>query len=104
MEQLTLFSLMEQKSDFPCDDCVFEKCGGVCGHIEGEDFCCVRGSFRVRHSAIACPNCGRKMEVVQADFQSDWAKCRCGTVKIFNNRGNRPTALELYKAGRLVGR
>ena len=44
------------------------------------------------------------MEVRQSDFDRDFAVCRCGLNKIFNNRGNRPSALELFLQGRLVGR
>lgn len=102
MEQITIFDLMEQHSDFPCDDCVFDKCN-CCSHIENEECYCVRGSFQIKHSQVICPNCGKTMKVIQSDFQSDWAKCRCGTVKIFKNLGNRPGALDLFKQGRLVG-
>lgn len=40
MEQITIFDLMEQHSDFPCDDCVFDKCN-CCSHIENEECYCV---------------------------------------------------------------
>lgn len=102
MEQMTLFELMQPKSDFPCDDCVFDK-NGCCSHIENEECWCVLGSFQIRSGAITCPSCRKTMEVMQSEFGSDWAKCHCGTVKIFGNQGNRPSALELYKAGRLIG-
>lgn len=102
MEQITIFDLMEQRSDFPCDDCVFDKCN-CCSHIENEECYCIRGSFQIKHSQVICPECGREMEVRQNDFDSDFAVCRCGLNKIFNNRGNRPSALELFLQGRLVG-
>ena len=102
MEQLTIFDLMQQQSDFPCDNCVFDR-QGRCVHIEDEECFCVRGSFQIKPSAIICPKCGRTMEVRQSDYGSDWAVCKCGTVKIFNNKGNRLSAFELYEQGRLIG-
>ena len=102
-EQLSLFDHIRQGNDFPCDDCVFDK-HGCCSHIQNEDYFCVQGSFRVRHSQIICPSCGKQMDLIQSDFGNDGAKCRCGTHKIFNNRGNRPTALELWRQGLLIGR
>lgn len=102
MEQLSLFSLMPQRSDFPCDDCVFDR-HGCCNHIQDEEIYCVQGSFRITHEQAVCPNCGKTMEINQSDFGSDGGRCICGLHKIFNNRGNRPTALELFNAGWLIG-
>lgn len=102
MEQITIFDLMEQESTFPCDCCVFDK-KGCCAHIVDEECFCVRGSFRIKPKDIICPQCGKTMEVMQSTFGSDAAQCRCGMVKIFNNRGNRKTAFELWKEGRLIG-
>ena len=102
MQQMTLFDLLEQESDFPCNNCVFDK-KGRCSHIEDEECFCVRGSFQIRPRDIVCPQCGKTMEVTQSCFGSDGARCRCGAVKVFNNRGNRKTALELWREGRLVG-
>lgn len=101
MEQMTLFETMMQVSDFPCDDCVFDEYGCCC-HVENEECFCVLGSFQIKHSAIICPDCGREMEVVQAEFGSDGARCKCGLQKIFRNQGNRLSALQLWKQGRLV--
>ena len=103
MEQLTLFELMQQVSDFPCDDCVFDV-HGCCSHIENEECFCVMGSFQIKNSAIICPACGHTMDVVQMEFGSDGAQCNCGIRKIFNNKGNRMSAFELWKLGRLVGK
>lgn len=36
MEQISLFDLMRQQSDFPCDDCVFNRHG-----------CCQHNLFRI---------------------------------------------------------
>ena len=102
-EQMSLFDLLPKESDFPCHDCVFSQ-KGTCAHIESADCFCVRGSFQVKHSQIICPHCGKQMEVVQDDFSSDWARCKCGTVKIFKNKGNRSTAIELFRRGELIGR
>jgi DNA-directed RNA polymerase subunit RPC12/RpoP len=101
-EQLSLFDLFEKKSDFPCDDCVFcEK--GCCAHVQGPECYCVLGSFQVKRSQALCPRCGKKMEITQSDFGNDGANCRCGTRVIFKNRGNRPTAMELFRRGELYG-
>lgn len=102
MEQITIFELIAQESDFPCSNCVFDK-KGTCDHIEDNEFFCVRGSFQIKLNEIICPQCGKEMEVHQSTFDSDAAKCRCGLVKIFNNRGNRKSAFELWKEGRLIG-
>lgn len=102
MEQITIFDLMEQESGFPCDCCIFDK-KGCCSHISDEDFFCVLGSFRIKPEDTRCTQCGKTMEVIQRSFDSDAAQCRCGLVKIFNNRGNRKTSFELWKEGRLIG-
>ena len=102
MQQLSLFALVQEQSDFPCYNCVFDR-NGRCGHIQDAECYCVRGSFQITHEQAICPDCGKAMEIVQSDFGSDGGKCSCGTHKVFNNRGNRPTALELFKAGRLIG-
>lgn len=101
-EQLSLFDLFKKENTFPCDDCVFSK-NGVCTHIETKDCFCVLGSFQVKHRQTICPKCGKQMEVTQSDFGNDGANCKCGTRKIFNNRGNRPTAMELFRRGELYG-
>lgn len=102
MQQLTLFDLMQQESDFPCYNCVFDR-HGCCNHVEDAECYCVRGSFQIKPSQIICPQCGREMQVVQNNFGRDGAVCSCGTVKVFDNQGNRPTAFELWKRGLLVG-
>lgn len=102
MEQLTLFDLMEQQSDFPCDNCVFDQCGR-CVHVENEECYCVMGSFQIKLKDIICPRCGEQMDVIQNVFGDDGAQCSCGMRKIFKNKGNRLTAFELWKQGRLVG-
>lgn len=61
MEQLTLFDLMEQQSDFPCDNCVFDRCGR-CVHVENEECYCVMGSFQIKLKDIICPHCGELMD------------------------------------------
>lgn len=102
MLQMTLFDLMEQHSDFPCDNCVFDK-HGCCSHIEDEECFCVRGSFQIKPSEVICPQCGKEMRVLQSNFGNDGAVCACGMHKIFNNQGNRLSAYDLWKQGRLVG-
>lgn len=76
MEQLTLFDLMEQRSDFPCDNCVFDRCGR-CVHVENEECYCVMGSFQIKLKDIICPRCGERMEVIQSVFGDDGAQCSC---------------------------
>ena len=100
MEQLTLFEEIE--NDFPCADCVFDQ-NGRCTHIEGADFYCVRGSFRISRREAICPSCGKRMRIQQTDFGRDGGRCRCGVCKIFNNQGNRKSTLELFKMGQLIG-
>lgn len=95
MEQISLFDLMLQQSDFPCDDCVFDK-HGCCQHDQDENFYCVLGSFQIKHSSVICPRCGRTMTVRQSDVGSDWAQCKCGLTKIFRNQGNRPSCMDAY--------
>lgn len=102
MEQLTLFALMQPKDDFPCSNCIFDKCE-CCHHIEDEDFFCVRGSFQIRPEQLICPQCGKLMEVHQSDMGSDFGICKCGMHRIFNNQGNRLGAFELWRRGQLVG-
>lgn len=95
VEQLSLFSDVPEESDFPCNDCVFNA-KNCCNHITDEECFCVMGSFRIRHSQVVCPQCGKTMDVRQSDFGNDYAVCICGLTKSFKNRGNRPTAFELY--------
>lgn len=66
MEQMTLFELMQQVSDFPCDDCVFDA-HGCCSHIENEECFCVMGSFQIKNSAIICPACGHSLLLRHAE-------------------------------------
>lgn len=102
--QLSIYDLLE--SDLACDNCIFDT-AGCCDHISGcEDgyvYHCVEGSFRLRHGSEICPACGKTMEIVQSEFGSDWARCRCGTSVIFNNQGNRLGHLEAWRRGLLVG-
>lgn len=95
VEQLCLFDDATERSDFPCNDCVFN-IKNCCNHITDQDCFCVMGSFRIKRSQAVCPECGKTMDVRQSDMGSDYAVCTCGITKIFKNRGNRLTALELY--------
>ena len=102
MEQLTLFDLMEQRSDFPCDNCVFDRCGR-CVHVENEGVLLRDGQLPDQAEGHYLPALRERMEVIQSVFGDDGAQCSCGMRKIFNNKGNRLTAFELWKQGRLVG-
>lgn len=97
------YLLAGQSVPFPCNDCVFDKCGR-CDHIESRECYCVNGSFQVTHQRAKCPKCGRDMEILQSDFGKDRGCCKkCGTNVIFNNQGNRPSAMELWRRGELFG-
>lgn len=97
------YLLAGQCVPFPCNDCIFDKCGR-CDHIESRDCYCINGSFQVIHRSAKCPQCGRDMEILQSDFGKDGGHCHnCGTNVIFNNQGNRPSAMDLWRRGELSG-
>lgn len=94
----------------PCLTCIFEQ-DGRCQHIESKEpdewWCCRLGSFRISKD-ITCSKCGRRIklkDIQQADFGSDAYNCpKCGQVTIFANRGDRPTAMQLWEKGKLIGK
>lgn len=104
--QLSIYDYIP--SDFPCDNCVFDEAGS-CNHIYSDSmdceyrFFCVDGSFQVKHDSAKCPECGRAMTVRQCEFGSDFATCKCGLHKTFNNQGNRLGWLDAWKQGMVVG-
>lgn len=102
--QMDIFDFIEsEQSDFPCDDCIFDEAGS-CDHIVSKDYYCVEGSFRVTHRQIYCSECNKKMSIHQSELGSDWAKCRCGISKIFNNQGNRMGWLEAWRKGQVCAK
>lgn len=95
-EQVTLWDT----DDNPCDDCIFDK-NGCCDHEETPEAYCVEGSFRIRHSEVICPECGRTVKVIQQPYGSDWGDCKCGKGIIFHNRGNRIGWYQAYREGKV---
>ena len=102
MEQMSIYDFI-MESGLPCDDCLFDN-RGCCDHVIGEECFCVGGSFQIRRKHLRCEACGGRIDIRQMEFGSDFGVCkRCGQTVIFNNQGNRKSAYELWREGRLRG-